>query len=148
MDIMPGTKPPKKIKRKPNERIDWEGIPLGEFSDGEIARRYGLKAQTVSNARRRMGIPSHRKYAIKADKIIDWDLEPRLGKMPDRVLQRVLGVRSITAIVNARNRRGIPPFDGPNKDDMYLALYEIKDVVKGDDATARAVQKILLKYKV
>lgn len=119
----------KKIKHKPGDPIDWTGIPLGKDTDAAVARTYGLKPQTVANARRTRGIASYTAYN-KSTRKIDWDNEPRLGKMPDRLLQRILNVRSSASVTAARQRRGIPKFVRPNADDMLLAIRAVQQVVE------------------
>lgn len=126
----------KKIKRKSGHKIDWTGIPLGTDTDAAIARTYGLKSQTVANARRMKGIPSHTPYN-KATHKIDWDNEPRLGKMPDRLLQRLLKISSCASVSGARQRRGIPKFVRPDPDNMLLMLGEIQQLVADAKAGAR-----------
>lgn len=118
----------KKIKRKPGQVIDWAGIPLGTDTDAAIGRTYGLKAQTVANARRMRGIPSFKDYT-KATHKVDWDEEPRLGEMPDRMLQRILGIGSASTVSQARVRRGIPKFVRPDPDDLLMAIYEVKELM-------------------
>lgn len=51
---------------------------------------------------------TRRKNGTKAG--IDWDNEPRLGKMPDLALAKLRGVAA-TTVYEVRQRRKIPPFD-------------------------------------
>jgi len=116
----------KKLKRKAGENIDWSDIPLGSATDAEIGRIYGIKSQTVASARRARGIQSTDRYAAKkATHKYDWDNEPRLGAMPDRLLQRILGMASASSVSTARSRRGIPKFIRPDPDDLLLLLIDL-----------------------
>jgi len=126
----------KKIKRKSGHNIDWTDIPLGTDTDAAIAQTYGLKPQTVANARRMRSIPSYKPYS-KAIQKVDWDDEPRLGKMPDRMLQRLLGAASSASVTAARQRRGIPKFVRPSADDMLLVVREVQQLVEGAKAGTR-----------
>ncbi len=98
-------------------------------TDAAIGIIYGLKSQTVANARRARGIPPHTAYN-KSTRKIDWDNESRLGKMPDRMLQRLLKIGSSASVSAARQRRGIPKFVRPNADDMLLAIRSVQQVVE------------------
>jgi len=126
----------KKIKRKPGAMIDWTGIPLGTDTDAAIGRIYGLKAQTVANARRMRDIPSYTPYS-KSQQKIDWENEPRLGKLPDRLLQRLLKVASSASVSAARQRRGVPKFVRPNADDMLLVVTAVQRLVEEIDGGTR-----------
>lgn len=146
---MSPNKTPKKIKRKPGANIDWTDIePLfGKLSDAEIGRMHGIKPHTVSSARRAREIPSVDRFSMKkVTHKIDWDNEPRLGKMPDRLLQRYLGVASCSSVTTARRRRGIPKYQRPDRDALLLAFWDIKSLVEDrQDSIDREVLEAIFK---
>ncbi len=87
-----------------NKGVDWDAAPLGEMSDGEIAKMYGVAQPVVCNARNRRGIaPFSPRCAA-----VDWASTP-LGELPDAALAERLGVSQPT-VTRHRNRLGIPPF--------------------------------------
>lgn len=83
--------------------IDWDKVPLGEYSDADLAEMLGVSISTVSHAR-------HQRHVLskKRRQCIDWDKQP-LGKMPDSKLAKKLGV-SHSAVQRARLDRKIPTF--------------------------------------
>jgi hypothetical protein len=134
-----------------SERFDWGKLPLGEKSDADIAREFGLKSGSVSSARRRRGIisfvePGHRRADARM-RGIDWDSEVLLGKVPDKVLQKKHGLKSVGAVSRARTYRGIPKFKPPTHAKlikMYEALSEKWDSLAAVDAR----HKELLQAKI
>lgn len=89
------------------KRINWDAQPLGNMSDGSIARNVGVSPSVVSRARIGRGIkPFPQNY-------IHWDSQP-LGKIADTVLARKFGV-TVRAVVCARASRGIPAYNMGNK---------------------------------
>jgi len=104
--------------RLDHEFFNWEHIEFGTMSDADLAIKHGVKASSLGNARRRRGIPSFVEDGgtppKRAKRGIDWDDEPLLGKVPDRVLQRKLGLASASSVSRARKFRGIPKFKPPS----------------------------------
>jgi hypothetical protein len=100
-----------------SERFDWASLPLGQKSDADIAAEHGLKASSVGSARRRRGIRAYvepgKELPARAKRGIDWDDQP-LGQMPDRLLQRKLGLKSSSSVTRARLYRGIKKFEYPS----------------------------------
>lgn len=39
--------------------IDWSEVPLGDISDSRIAKALSMSVASVTNARRRRGMPAH-----------------------------------------------------------------------------------------
>lgn len=120
-----------------NERFDWDKIPFGTKSDADLGREFGLKASSIGNARNRRGIPSfvepgHRRPE-RAKRGIDWDLQP-LGTVPDKVLQKRLGLKSVSSVTRARVYRGILKFVPPT----HHKLIKLHDALteKWDDLEA------------
>ena len=121
-----------------NERFDWGKLPLGLKSDADIAREFGLKASSISNARNRRGIPSFvepgQNRPARAKQGIDWDLEPLLGLVPDKVLQKKYGLKSVGSVTRARNFRGIPKLVPPTHTKLIKLHEELTE--KWDDLEA------------
>lgn len=119
--------PPFERPEHDSERFDWDSLPLGEKSDADIAREYGIKAGSVGGARRRRGIPSFveegQDRPARATKRVDWDVQP-LGKMPDRLLQRRLGLKSVSSVIRARKYRGIPKYQPPKHKELVERYFE------------------------
>lgn len=97
--------------------VDWDNEPLlGQMSDSDLAKKYGLGRASVQKARHARGIPappdnqaSPIGYKQSRSTIgVDWDKEP-LGKMVDRDLAFMLGCSS-QAVAYARAERGIAPY--------------------------------------
>lgn len=84
--------------------ISWDKVPLGKFSDVELAEVLGVNRSTVTNARHQRQISSS-----KSRQCINWDRQP-LGKMSDGKLAKSLGV-SPNAVRRARLSRKIPAFE-------------------------------------
>ena len=81
--------------------VDWTAQPWGEATDSEIARRLGCAQVTVSDHRRRLGIPRCDTHGI------NWDAQP-LGQVPDPALARQLGLHDHRLVHWHRTRQGIP----------------------------------------
>ena len=113
-----------------HERIDWSQIPFGTKSDADLGREFGIKASSISNARRRRGIPAFvpegREPPARAKRGIDWDPQP-LGQMPDRGLQRRLGLASVSSVSRARKYRGIPKYKMPTYTKLQSMYEELVD---------------------
>lgn len=114
---------------------DWSQLPLGEAPDNDIAIQYGLRASTVSAARRRLSIPPFHKSkgSSSTTKGIDWDEVP-LGRAPDAYFAKQYGV-SRSVVSNARSRRGILGYSGRSLEERGALL--AKDMVKWIDAVGR-----------
>jgi hypothetical protein len=121
---IPRCKPPK------SEGYDWDSLPLGEVSDADIARKYGLKPTSIGTARRRRGIPSFveegKTRPDHAKKNIDWDSVEDLGKVPDLVLAKRLGLSSVTSVTRARKYRGIAKYAPPTRRELELLYDELR----------------------
>lgn len=114
-----------RIKRGMSKRTDWSQYPLGEVSDGEIARIYGFPATSVASGRKALGIPAFDQGNV------DWDAVEGLGVVPDAEIDARLGVSRGSAAC-ARQRRLIPPCSGdairhPGVDWDALPLGEVID---------------------
>jgi hypothetical protein len=83
--------------------IDWDAVPLGEVSDGEIARQLGCCRATVMRARQQRGIAS----IPTGRDLTAWDEQP-LGQVSDATLARQLGCHEET-VRHQRQARAIPP---------------------------------------
>ena len=79
-------------------------MPLGEVSDGEIARHLGCLTSQVRQARSRRGIGPFMAPS-RGPKHIDWDNYP-LGQKPDTDIAAEAGV-SPKAVRDARRKRNI-----------------------------------------
>lgn len=97
-------------------KIDLMGQPLGVKTDAAIAESLGICKEVVQRERMRLGIappPWAESFATGAYKSRNrpdgtaWNDLP-LGVVPDRELAEQLGI-SISSVVAARKRRGIPP---------------------------------------
>ncbi|MBM61377.1 MAG: hypothetical protein CL484_00330 [Acidobacteria bacterium] len=71
------------------------------------------------------------------NKYIDWDNQP-LGRTPDRVLARSLGVNR-TTVLRARRRRGIAPFEPAPKDKIPQTLPSRPDFASTEVVSASEV---------
>jgi len=82
--------------------IPWETVRgrLGRVPDIEIAGQLGVSRSLVCEYRLGEGISA---YQLK----VDWNEEPRLGKVIDRELAEWHGVQ-VNDVYKARKRRGIP----------------------------------------
>lgn len=118
--------PAYKKSKLEHERFDWTGVAFGTKSDADLAQELGVKASSVGGARRRRGIPTFieegHKRPARAKRGIDWDDQP-LGQVADRVLQRRLGLKSVSSVSRARRFRGIPKFKPPT----YTALLKLHE---------------------
>lgn len=97
-------------KPGPKSRIDWDAeTRLGKMGDAELAKVLGVTPNSVRMARVARGIAYEpdRTGNRQGPKSIDWDNEPRLGKMTDKALAEILGVNP-SAVHQARAKRGIP----------------------------------------
>ena len=93
-----------KVRRGEKVGIVWDKVPLGKFSDTELAELLGVDSSTVKHARRQRKISSS-----KSRQLINWDKQP-LGKIPDNKLAKQLGI-SPSAVRKARLAREIPAFE-------------------------------------
>lgn len=92
-----------KVRNGEKIGIDWDKIPLGKYSDAELAETLGVSRSTVAHARHQRHVSS-----CKSRQRIDWDKQP-LGKISDSKLAKKLGV-SHSAVQKARLEREIPVF--------------------------------------
>ncbi len=90
------------------QNIPWETLPLGEYTDAEIARELGVSHSTVRLARVALGIPVH----VPPPRA-DWDSMP-FGQVPDRQIAEHLGL-AIWIVRAERRRRGIAAFDSERR---------------------------------
>jgi len=89
-----------KLKNGEKAGVAWDNVPLGKFSDAEVAGFLGVTRSTVTNARRQRHVKS-----LKKSRSINWDEQP-LGRIPDAEIAKNLGV-SPGAVWKARKKRGI-----------------------------------------
>lgn len=91
---------------KPYQDPDWlyEQKSQGK-TDTEIALELGVTNVTVSEYRRRFGIPKNPKTALLND--ADWLKDQRALGRTDKEISEELGCHSMT-VYNARKRQGIP----------------------------------------
>jgi RNA polymerase subunit RPABC4/transcription elongation factor Spt4 len=94
-------------RRQPRIIVDWASQPLGIDTDYAIAKRLHVSQPTVTLARQRRGIPPVCPPSPR--RVI-----PFLGKMPDDVLARELGL-SLACVQRHRRKAGIAKFE-PGKD--------------------------------
>ncbi|AJO79363.1 hypothetical protein [Pseudomonas sp. MRSN 12121] len=87
---------------------DWEPIIplLGTMTDRDLAIRFDVPHNTIAAKRNQLSIPAHDQLHVPRN-VWNEDNVKLLGTIPDELLGRKLGV-SITAVQNARLRRGIP----------------------------------------
>lgn len=89
-------------------RIEWNKQPLGEMSDGQIARLLGVSRNAVISARVRRGIAACKQYRRNRPRQIDWSAQP-LGSVPDHEIAKAVGC-SNSSVSLARKRLGIEPY--------------------------------------
>lgn len=88
--------------------MKWDGLPLGEVTDAEIARAVGCSKSAPAYARKSRGIVAYGKpSAATLGARIDWGSQP-LGKVPDVEIAAALRC-SPSAVFLARKRRDIDP---------------------------------------
>ncbi len=135
--------PTYKKSKLEHERFDWTGAAFGTKSDVDIAHELGVKPTSVGSARRRRGIPAFvedgQTPRTRRKLGIDWDDQP-LGQMPDRVLQRKLGLKSVSSVSRARKYRGIPKFKPPT----YTVLTNMYEELKEEWDDIHAVETRLI----
>lgn len=95
-------------------RIKWTDemlSELGTMPDSKLAKKYRISKQSISNKRKELGIPSHRKVSNKWNPLINWtpELDALVGTMPDVKLAEQLGV-SHHVVFMRRVNLGIPKF--------------------------------------
>ncbi len=131
--------PTYKKSKLEHEHFDWTGAAFGTKSDIDIAYELGVKPSSVGGARRRRGIPAFVEEGhtapARAKRGIEWDDQP-LGQMADRVLQRRLGLKSVSSVSRARKFRGIPKFKPPT----YTALVRMHEELKEEWDDVAAVE--------
>jgi len=67
-------------------KIDWKNVPeLGKISDAKIAKKYGVGATMVREARHALGVPATTATPVKMGEIIDLPL-----KRYENAVQRML----------------------------------------------------------
>ena len=86
--------------------IVWETQPLGQKSDGQLARELGVDQSTVTKARQRLGVE-----AFQTRPAINWR-RCGLGQRSDATIAEEIGVSRETVRRN-RVQRGIPSIKGP-----------------------------------
>lgn len=107
--------------------IDWDAVDLGQRSDVEIAREYGVAVQVVWTARTRRGVaPCKPRSRVTP---VPWHTAG-LGERPDSAVALDLGLPR-RSVATERSRRGIPPFiglvlrqDGLPCRSIYEAMYD------------------------
>ena len=91
--------------------VDWSRQPLGQKSDRALAAELGVDRTAVAQARRRRGIAActdSSRFRENPRKV-NWVAVAGLGRMPDGVLARKLGVTR-SAVIKARMRLGVPAY--------------------------------------
>lgn len=96
---------------KASWRVDWDQVQdLGRIPDARLARRLGVSAAAVGEARRARGIPVHEKRRNRRPEPLDavWvKVDPLLGQMPDTDIARRYGL-SAQQVRARRARLDIP----------------------------------------
>jgi hypothetical protein len=95
---------------RPNKRIDWNAVPLGQLPDTALARELGVAPQVVWTARTRRAIPPHSTAQARRAQDVDWE-HVGLGKRPDRVIAVELSIDR-RRVCYERSKRRIPAFVG------------------------------------
>jgi hypothetical protein len=108
-----------------NKGIDWDREPLGLVTDRELAEKHGVNRETVSDVRRRRGIPAFCTKIRKPrwrNQEIDWAKLP-LGQLPDAEVGRRHGVPREVVYYNRRRLK--IPYDPSKTVILYLTHGEL-----------------------
>lgn len=110
-------------QRRPHQWTPEEIALLGTMHDAEIARRMGLHRTTVSQRRRKLGIPA---FASPGAPVKHWtpERETLLGTMSDGDVVKRLNVPGLSRerVKQRRRRLGIPAFNAPPGDPSLIPI--------------------------
>lgn len=85
--------------------IAWDDVPLGQRSDGVLARELGVSRASVYAARRARGIPTYKSQCLLR-------AEPMLGQASDDEVGRRFDLSAKT-VATRRRELGIAPYRSP-----------------------------------
>lgn len=110
-------------QRRPHQWTPEENALLGTLHDAEIARRIGMGRGSVSQRRRRAGIPA---FASAGAPVKHWtpERESLLGTMSDGDVVKLLNVPGLNRYRASQRRRrlGIPAFKAPPGDPSLVPI--------------------------